>query len=282
MEIMENRNLKSGLKIGVIGLGLIGGSVLKSLNNLGYYVVGNSKSSHIEASKFCAKASPYIKDVKNCDVVFVCSKMSETLSVLKELENIVFPDCIVTDVCSLKRFVNFDADGKRFERPYKFIGSHPMAGTEFSGFEHSFAGLFSGAKWILNEENEILENLIKDMGAKPVLMDAKDHDKFACLISHLPMLISTALMKTASKDSGALKIASSGFRDTTRLSLTDFNLAYDMLDLNSDNFDILIKEFVQNLQELKNMSKEELKDTFFELQKIRKSMYDENGKNKLV
>ena len=146
-----------------------------------------------------------------------------------KMENVVSPDCIVTDVCSLKRFVNFDTEGQKIKRPYKFTGSHPMAGTEFSGFEHSPPKLFIGAKWILNEENEILEGIIKDMGAKPVIMSAKDHDRFACLISHLPMLVSTALMKTASKEDEALKMAASGFRDTTRLSLTDFNLAYDML-----------------------------------------------------
>lgn len=281
MEIMEDRNLKTELKIGVIGLGLIGGSVLKSLYERGYDVIGVSKSSFNKAAEFCTKATSDIKDVKDCNVVFVCSKMSETLSVLKELENIVSSDCIVCDVCSLKRFVNFDNDGMPYKRPYNFIGSHPMAGTEFSGFENSYPELFIGAKWILNEENEILENLIKDMGAKPVIMGAKDHDMFACLISHLPMLVSTALMKTAANEDKALKMAASGFRDTTRLSLTDYNLAYDMLSLNSDNFNILIDEFIQNLQKLKNMSKEELKDTLFKLQKIRKSMYDENGKNRL-
>ena len=209
--------------------------------------------------------------------------MSETLSVLDELEHIVSTDCVVTDVCSIKSFVNFDTAGQKIKRPYKFIGSHPMAGTEFSGFENSFPELFLGAKWILNEENEILECLIKDMGARPVIMDAKTHDKYACLISHLPMLVSSALMKTAKEsEAEALKIASSGFRDTTRLSLTDVDLAYDMLSLNSDNFSVLVEEFIQNLRQIQKMSKEELENTFDDIQKIRKSMYDENGKNRLL
>ncbi len=281
---MENRNLKTGLKIGlkigIIGLGLIGGSVLKSLNKLGYEVIGVSKSSCKKAAEFCTKASDNISDVKDCDVVFVCSKMSETLSVLNELENIVSPECIVADVCSLKRFVNFDTLGNKIKRPYKFIGSHPMAGTEFSGFENSFPELFLGAKWILNEENEILENLIKNMGAKPLIVGPKEHDKYACLISHLPMLISSALMKTAFNNTEALKMASSGFRDTTRLSLTDIDLAYDMLSLNSDNFSDLIEEFIQNLKQIQKMSKEELKNTFDDIQKIRSSMYKKKKKNR--
>lgn len=282
MGTMKNINLKSSLKIGVVGLGLIGGSVLKSLHNQGYYVIGVSKSSHKEASKFSSVSSPEITAVKDCDVVFVCSRMQDTLKTLDTLENIVSKDCIVTDVSSLKRFVNFTFEGEEIKRPYKFVGSHPMAGTEFSGFSASFKDLFSGAKWILNSKCGILETLIVEMGAKPVIMPACLHDKFACLISHLPMLISTALMKTV-LDEGkeALTIASSGFRDTTRLSLTDGVLASDMLELNSDNFDNLIEIFIQNLRELKNMPKAEFIKVLDSIQKTRKPMYDKDGKNAL-
>lgn len=278
---MEKENLKSSLKIGVIGLGLIGGSILKALHKKGYNVTGISKSSHKEACEFCSYSSPDISDVKNCNVVFVCSKMRDTVETLDILQNIVSKDCIVTDVSSLKRFVNYAPNGVPYKRPYKFIGSHPMAGTEFSGFSHSFAELFEGAKWILNSKCGILENLIKDMGATPVLMDETMHDKFACLISHLPMLISCALFNTVLKtNKEALKIASSGFRDTTRLALTDKDLALDMLDMNSDNFDIAIEDFIQNLRKLKNMPKEAFISELESIQKIRYSMYDENGKNK--
>jgi len=267
-------------KIGVIGLGLIGGSILKALNKVNtskdFEIIGISKSSYQKAAEFCAYSSPDIKDVKDCNVVFVCSKMSETLCVLDKLEGIVSPDTIVADVSSLKRFVN------NKKRPYNFIGSHPMAGTEFSGFEASFAELFYDAKWILNKHNETLENLIIKMGAKPLIIDEKTHDAEALLISHLPMLISTALLNTVIKeDNEALKIASSGFRDTTRLSLTDSALALDMLELNRDNFEIYIDKFIENLKELKNMPKTEFINTLKSVQKIRKSMYDDNGKNRL-
>lgn len=278
---MENKNLKSALKIGIIGLGLIGGSILKALHKCGYEVVGISKSSYKEAADFCSYSSPDINDIKGCNVVFVCSKMHEILKTLDKLEHIVSPDCIVTDVSSLKRFVNVDSNGNIYKRPYKFIGSHPMAGTEFSGFEHSFAELFEDAKWILNAKCGILEKLILDMGAKPVLMDENAHDKAACLISHLPMLVSCALFNTVLKsDKQALNIASSGFRDTTRLALTNQDLAFDMKNMNFDNLDAAIEEFIKNLCELKNMPKEVFINELNSIQKIRCSMYDENGKNK--
>lgn len=278
METMENRNFKTGLKIGVAGLGLIGGSILKALYETGdYELVGISKSSHKKAAEFCTYSSPVLEDLAACNVVFVCSRMSETLDVLDKLEDIVRPDTIVTDVSSLKRFVN------NKKRPYNFIGGHPMAGTEFSGFENSFAELFSGTKWILNKKNEILEDLIKKMGARPIIMEENIHDTRACLISHLPMLLSCTLLNTAIKeDNEALKIASSGFRDTTRLALTDISLALDMLELNKDNFNDLVDKFIENLKELKNMPKTEFINTLNSIQKIRKSMYDDNGKNKLL
>lgn len=280
MGTMKNRNFEIGLKIGVIGLGLIGGSILKALNKISeaenLVITGISKSSYKKAAEFCTFSSPDICDVKDCDVVFVCSKMSETLDMLDKLEDVVKPETIVADVSSLKRFVN----NKKYS--YNFIGTHPMAGTEFSGFENSFAELFSGAKWILNKHNKTLENLIEKMGAKPMVLDENTHDMQACLISHLPMLVSCALLNTVIKeDKEALKIASSGFRDASRLALTDISLALDMLELNKDNFNILVDRYIENLQELKNMPKEAFINTLNSIQKIRKSMYDDNGKNRL-
>lgn len=285
---MEIRNLHSGtkgmaeniLKIGITGLGLIGGSILKALHKINtqkqFEITGISKSSYMKAAEFCTYSSPNLEDLANCNIVFVCSKMSETPGVLEKLENILHKDTIVTDVSSLKRFVN------NKNHTYNFIGGHPMAGTEFSGFENSFAELFNDAKWILNTHNEILEDLIKKMGATPIIMEENIHDTRACLISHLPMLVSCALLNTVVKeDTEALKIASSGFRDTTRLSLTDISLALDMLEFNKDNFDILVDKFIENLKKLKNMPKVEFRNTLETIQKIRKDMYDNNGKNKL-
>lgn len=267
---MENDKLK----IGVAGLGLIGGSILKALHNKGFYTVGISKSSFDKAKEFCNLASSDINDLKGCNVVFVCSKMAQTLSLLDELESVLAPDCVVTDVCSLKRFVN------NKKRPYNFVSSHPMAGTEFSGFDASFAELFKGAKWVITKENKTLEKLIREMGATPVLIDETTHDKEACLISHLPMLLATALFKTVQEeDPKALRLASSGFRDTTRLSLTNPDLAYDMLNLNRDNFNVYVEKFVETLNKLKGMNEEEFRETLAPIQNLRNSLYDKNGKN---
>ena len=263
---MENKRLK----IGILGLGLIGGSILKALHSLDKYeLFAVSKSSYKEASEY-GKTSPEIDILKDCDVIFVCSKMKDTKSNLKKLEDVVRDDAVVADVCSIKGFLN---DNYRFN----YVPSHPMAGTEFSGFNHSFGELFYGAKWIIGSENEILKNVIIDMGAKPVLMSFDKHDVAAAKISHLPMLISMALFDSADND--AKKIAASGFRDTTRLAMTNADLAYDMLNLNRENILDAYKKFNEHFEKIVSLDEEEFKKYVETIAQKRTQMYDENGKN---
>lgn len=260
------------LKIAIIGLGLIGGSILKSLGESDWEIAAVSKSSYDKAKSYTPYASDMIEDVRGADVVFVCTPMNEAKNTLKRLENIVSPKCIVCDVCSLKGFL---------ERGYKFnyIGTHPMAGTEESGFDASKDDLFLGAKWVITKHNAILEEIIKFMGATPVLMDAKTHDFAAAQISHLPMLLSFALFNSVESDE-AKTIAASGFRDTTRLALTNEVLAGDMLKLNKKNIDKSLDLFIKELNYLKNLKDDERIKVLKNISQKRAQMYDKKGKNK--
>lgn len=229
------------MKIGVIGLGLIGGSIFKDLIRLGYDVVGVSKSQNGER---IYKSYDILKD---CELVFVCVPMNKTLSVLEELEKYLNPKTTVTDVCSLKRFVS----EKKYS--YNFIPSHPMAGTEHKGFENSFEGLFQGAKWVITkpvENDNDLICIIKQLGATPVFATPEEHDKAVALISHMPMLISQAIFKTAQDNDTALEIASSGFRDMTRLAMSNTEMAHDMINMNSDNIEKALLNLYKSVGEL--------------------------------
>ncbi len=231
------------MKIGVIGLGLIGGSIFKDLKKLGYDVIGVSNSQSGEN---------IYKDyeiLKTCNLVFVCSAMNKTLEILDRLENILSPETVVTDVCSIKTFVC------KKKRPYKFVPSHPMAGTENKGFENSMEGLFKDAKWIITPvfgEDEYLVEIIKQLGAKPVITTAKEHDEAVALISHMPMLISQAIFKTAQENKLALEIASSGFRDMTRLAMSNTEMANDMINMNADNIQMSILKLYKSIGDLTN------------------------------
>ena len=234
-------------KIGVVGLGLIGGSIFKTLTTLGYEVCAVSNSMQGILPNITADYNT----LKDCEIVFVCTAMNKTLTVLDTLEKVLLPNTIVADVCSLKTFVC------KKERPYIFIPSHPMAGTELRGFENSFDGLFKSAKWVITpcfvvpkEARETFENLIKEMGAEVVITTPKEHDEAVALISHMPMVVAQALFLAAKQNPLALKIASSGFRDMTRLAMSNEELACDMVGMNSENIQKSILKLYAAMGEL--------------------------------
>ena len=252
------------MKIGVIGLGLIGGSIFKALSNR-YDVVGVSSS--VEEKN----VSKDYETLKDCDLVFVCAPMSATLEILDKLENILPSTTIVTDVCSLKGFVS----KKKYS--YKFIPSHPMAGTENSGWGSSFPELFKGAKWvitpidgIIETSQEILEDVIKSLGAEVIITTPEEHDKAVALISHMPMVVAQALCENIKDNHLAQELAASGFRDTTRLALSNTQMAADMVELNNEN----IKDA---LEKLSNSWQVLLEDNYLakveEIKEFRKNLY---------
>ena len=232
------------MKIGVLGLGLIGGSIFKSLNALNYDVIGISSS---QGGKYDSIYSDRNK-LSGCDLVFVCSPMNKVLDDLRDVEQYLSEDTVVSDVSSLKEFVCNE------KYKYHFVPSHPMAGTEFSGFENSVEGLFKGAKWVVTPINgivpDILEKVITDLGAKMVVTTPKEHDEAAALVSHMPLVLAQALFMTADDNELAKKLASSGFRDMTRLALSSEEMACDMVKLNSQNIQKALLKLYSNIGDL--------------------------------
>lgn len=247
------------MKIGIIGLGLIGGSLFKELSEV-YDVIAVSKS---QSGDRIFKSYEALKDR---DIVFVCTAMNATLKVLDDLENVLSPETIVTDVCSLKEFVC------KKQRPYRFIPSHPMAGTEHKGFENSFKGLFKGAKWVVigSEAIKPLLEVIDRVGAKPVFATAEEHDRAAAMISHMPMVVAQALVLAAKDNPLALEMAASGFRDMTRLALSNEEMACDMVNMNHKNIEQSILKLYKSLGELLT---DDYPKTIAEIKEIRAGMY---------
>ena len=252
------------MKIGIIGLGLIGGSIFKALSNK-YNVIGVSSSVKEK------NVSKDYETLKDCDLVFVCTPMHATLEILDKLESILPPTTIVTDVCSLKGFVS----KKKYS--YNFIPSHPMAGTENSGWESSFPELFNSAKWVITpidgiveSSQEILESVIKSLGAEVIITTPEEHDRAVALISHMPMVIAQALCENIKDNPLAQELAASGFRDTTRLALSNTQMAADMVELNNENIKNALDELSNSWQVL-------LKDNYLakaeEIKEFRKNLY---------
>lgn len=268
------------MKIGVVGIGLIGGSILKKLVGLGHslYVVTRNKETLSEVGNLVKRCSEQYEILSECEVIFVCTPIGKILETLEKLDNIVSKNCIVTDVASVKEFVT------KKNYSFKFIPSHPMAGTENSGYKASFPELFEEAKWVLTPYNcskeckeiKILVELIKDMGATPLITSPKEHDEAVAMISHLPMYIAQCLFNTVKDNDLALKLASSGFRDTTRLAMTDLTLACDMLNFNKENIEKTQEQFISELKILKT---DKYLKKITEISNSRRKMYNSNGKN---
>ena len=255
------------MKIGVIGLGLIGGSIFKNLDaNPKYEVVGVSRSVEKE------NVSKDYEILKDCDMVFVCTPMSVTLQILDIVEGYVNENTIVTDVCSLKEFVS----KKKYK--YTFIPSHPMAGTENNGWDSSFPELFNKAKWVItpvngeiSDKQEILESVITDMGAKVIITTPEEHDKAVALISHMPMVVAQALCENIKNNKLAQELASTGFKDTTRLALSNIQMADDMVNMNRENIEASLELLNNSLKTLLGTNYREKAGV---LKAFRKNLYD--------
>lgn len=258
-------------KFGVIGLGLIGGSIFRDLKSLGYDCIGISQSQ-----KGIENVYSDYKYLSECSLVFVCKEMSKTLDTLKEIEKYLSPETVVTDVCSLKEFLSHE------KYNFNFIPSHPMAGTEFSGWENSQENLFKGAKWVITPLSEDyhackLEEIIEKLGAEIVYTTPEEHDKAVAMISHAPMVMAQALFKMSEGNHLAQKLASSGFRDMTRLALSSIDMANDMVSMNSKNIQECILKFYATMGDLIG---NDYKKEIIEIKSKRESMY-KNGKNVL-
>lgn len=267
------------MRIGVISLGLIGGSLFKCLAETEHeiYAVTRNLQTISEAHKLSNNVSEDINILKDCDVVFVASPINKTLEILNELNNIVKENCIVLDCASVKQFV------MKQDYNFIFIGSHPMAGTEKNGYEHSFKELFEGAKWVLTPSKKatqkdilLVENIIAKTGAKVIISDAKEHDRAVALISHMPLLLSQALFKTAKNSELAMHLASSGFRDMTRLCMSNLEMAKDMREYNGKNIFSAVEELAKSLNDL--ISTQNLQE-FVDIKENRQKMYSQDGKN---
>lgn len=283
--------------IAVVGIGLIGGSILKSLKNKGYELLGIARRqdtiNQAVAEKLIEEGSTELDLACKADLIFVCTPIHKTLETILMLSSKVKPETIITDVASLKSdlldFINTS------HNPINFIGGHPMAGTENKGLESSSEDLFKEAKWVLtpskwSNQHDLtrFSDVIEKLQAKIVIADPGQHDKAVALISHMPLFLSQALfgMVEAYPDKEvsilAQSLASSGFRDMTRLAATNPELSKDMLIQNKENVLAAVKELKNYLGELEKEIIENEEDFVKILEKTasqRKKMYSPEGKN---
>ena len=201
------------MKIGIVGLGLIGGSIglkLQSLNHTIYGVTNNKTNQNKAKERRLANfVSCDLGILKDCSLIILALPIKDLINPSKELIRAIPSNAILTDVGSIKEPII-----KKWETLHTlFIGSHPMAGTENKGVNSGSKDLFKNAKWIItptprsdSKAINILSRLITSMDCEVCKASPKDHDKAVSLISHLPIFLASALITTANIDaSNSLK-----------------------------------------------------------------------------
>ncbi len=238
-------------KVGIIGLGLIGGSIAKALKKQGRYVATiASKSPDIaKAKKFIDRVFPNLKAlIQEVDLIVIATPLSTIIPIAREI--VTDHPLLVIDVGSVKESIVREF-AKLTKGPIEFLSTHPMAGTEQKGFPFADPDLFVGAPWIIvpHKKNKAnIESWIRLFGANPIIMNAKEHDRKAALISHLPALISKALLKfVQTKDEKSIQIAGPGFRSMIRLAEGNQQLTTEINKLNQKNIEKLWRKWIDFL-----------------------------------
>ncbi len=249
--------------VGIIGLGLIGGSIAKAIKaHTDYRVIGYDIDQEILKQACDLKAIDHgetdvVKTLEASDFVIICLYPFETINFIKKHYNDFKEKAIVMDTAGLKEeIVSFFYKMVYNDRQLEFIGGHPMAGSEKSGFAHSKSDLFEGATFILtphdankDETLEFLEGFIHEIGFESLIkMKASEHDQTIATISHLPHLIASALLK----QTPSVSFYGGSYRDVTRVGKMNTTLWQELVLNNQANVLRSLEQFDQQISALKN------------------------------
>jgi prephenate dehydrogenase len=227
--------------VAIAGLGLIGGSLAKALTRAGYRVIGVDTPARVRTARraLAETAASVGEAAARADVLVLAAPPSVNLRLLRAVARLGRDGLVVTDVGGAKRAIC--AEAKRL-RLVGFVGGHPMAGRERSGFGASSADLFRGCAWILTPDRSsaravrTVSALAQAVGARPVRVPPATHDRVIAYLSHVPQIVSWALARVAAGDPVAsrhLRLAGPGFASMTRLARSPVPLWRDVLAQNA-------------------------------------------------
>ena len=222
--------------LGIVGVGLIGGSVGLAARSSGWDVMGVDKPEVLEEAALMGAVDrpSTLKEVRGADLVVLAAPISKITGLVAELPP---TDALVTDVASTKMAVVREAEAQGL----RFVGGHPMAGSQLSGVVNARADLFQGARYFLTPTDKTdpeayreVAQFIRGLDAVPTAVDPEKHDLLMAALSHLPHLMAAALLKVASDISPeALSFAGPSFRDLTRVGASNPALWSDILAENA-------------------------------------------------
>ncbi len=255
------------LKIGFIGLGLIGGSIAKALKTSIpdlWITVYDTNQDTLDLAKKEGIADETVSGINaaflDCRYIFLCAPVANNDKNLIMLEKFLSPSCTLTDVGSVKTGIHKQMEALGMSG--QFIGGHPMAGSERFGYVNSKARLLENAYYILTPTDDVPSKRLEDyrklvisMGAIPLILDYKQHDYVTAAISHLPHIIASSLVhlvRESDSEDGTMKmIAAGGFKDITRIASSSPDMWQQICLTNTDNILRLLDHYIESLNGLK-------------------------------
>ncbi|MHB1539483.1 MAG: prephenate dehydrogenase [Solirubrobacteraceae bacterium] len=246
------------MRVALLGLGLIGGSIglaarrVDWVETVGFDPDRGAAARAREIGAVGELAGSVEEAVAGAEVAFAAAPVGALEEVVRAALRAAERGCVVTDVGSTKRSL-LDALGSApgIER---FVGGHPLAGSERAGVEHARADLFDGAIWFLTParaaDSGRLEALLRGIGAVPVRLDAAAHDALLARMSHLPHVLANVLVAAAARQGEReLELAGCGpsFRDATRVAGASSAIWTDIYMANADQLSAAIDEVAAEL-----------------------------------
>ncbi|MCK4739753.1 MAG: prephenate dehydrogenase/arogenate dehydrogenase family protein [Deltaproteobacteria bacterium] len=290
-------------KVTIIGVGLIGGSLAISLKEKGMVgsVTGVGRSlPNLERAVELGVIDDFTCDategVKDADLIFIAVPVTSIAKVVSEASNGFKVGAIITDGGSVKGAV-IDAVKKVLPKGVHFVPGHPIAGTEHSGVEAAFLGLYTGKRCILTPTEHTDKDALKQVhrlweavGSDVVIMDSVSHDLILAAISHLPHVIAYSLVNTVAESSlqhstdsgieesgkGILSYSAGGFKDFTRIASSSPDMWTEICALNKDALLRCIDDFEGSIKQIRSLIAEEkfdkLNQIFSKAKKVRDSL----------
>jgi len=255
-------------QLAIVGVGLLGGSVAKAarLGGLARRIVGVGRAPErlrpaLDDGTLDTAVTDLDAGVREADFILLAAPVLAIEGLLERMWRAAPDGTVITDVGSTKRNIVRAAERLAARRPLAFVGSHPLAGSEQSGYGVARADLFRGATVVVTptEGTELgalkrVTEFWEALGARVSSLDPEAHDRTVAAISHLPHLIACALVDGAGRvEPAALELAARGFRDTTRIAAGDPDMWTEIFVANRDALSASVEAFRGALADLQRV-----------------------------
>lgn len=251
---------------GFLGLGLIGGSIAQGIKkiNPSAHIIAYDKNQKMLTDALHENVADEIATeigaaFTKCDMIFLCAPVSVNSDNVVKLKPFLAKNTLLTDVGSVKTPIHVAIEEMGLNS--QFIGGHPMAGSEKSGFSHSNPIILENAYYILTPTEQVspqaieaYRSLVSSLGALPLLLNCKEHDYVTAAISHVPHLIAAALVNLVrdhdTPDATMKMVAAGGFKDITRIASSSPDMWEAICMSNTQNIASLLDDYIDSLQNI--------------------------------